>query len=184
MKKYVVLLRGINVGGKNKLSMSQIKSCLETEGFENVTTYIQSGNIVLTSDLSENSICKKIESVLSQEFKLDSQLIKVLAISEKAFRKIVANAPKKFETENPDYRYDVIFLIDVSMNEATKQIEVRDGIEKLWYGDNVIYFQRPSVSNPNATKGYLVKITTKPIYKSITIRNWKTTNNLIELLDK
>lgn len=50
MKSYIVLLRGINVGGKNKVSMAALKLCLEGLGFVNVTTYIASGNVLLDTD--------------------------------------------------------------------------------------------------------------------------------------
>jgi uncharacterized protein (DUF1697 family) len=52
MARYVALLRGINVGGKNPIKMTDLKACFEAEGFEDVATYIQSGNVVFTSDRS------------------------------------------------------------------------------------------------------------------------------------
>ena len=51
--KYVALLRGINVGGNNKVSMTELKTCLEEAGFENVSTYINSGNVLFESEAND-----------------------------------------------------------------------------------------------------------------------------------
>ena len=78
---YVILMRGINVGGQNKIAMSKLKPFLEEQGFENVTTLLQSGNVVLRSKLATGAIGRKIEKTLPSAFTLDSSLIKVLALS-------------------------------------------------------------------------------------------------------
>ena len=75
MFTYIVLLRGINVGGKNKVSMAELKVGLEELGFTNVKTYINSGNVILDSKLTNKTIAKKIETILPQKFKLDSEMI-------------------------------------------------------------------------------------------------------------
>ena len=83
MKTYVILLRGINVGGKNKISMAELKALLEEEGCEDIVTYIQSGNVVLRSDLPAKMLGAKIEKSLPKKFKLDSSLIKIVALPQK-----------------------------------------------------------------------------------------------------
>ncbi len=79
MKKYIVLLRGVNVGGKNLLPMNELKELLEESGFKGVSTYIQSGNIVLMS--SQNPEVK-VKALIQSKFGFSAQ---VLAISEKNF---------------------------------------------------------------------------------------------------
>jgi uncharacterized protein (DUF1697 family) len=64
MQGYIVLLRGINVGGKNKIPMTELKRCLEEAGCENVMTYIQSGNVILQSNLDAAGLSQKIEELL------------------------------------------------------------------------------------------------------------------------
>ena len=59
MIKYIALLRGINVGGKNKLSMKELKKTLEENGFQDVVTYINSGNIIFTSDNLDIELMKR-----------------------------------------------------------------------------------------------------------------------------
>ena len=81
LKTYIVLLRGINVGGKNKVPMSDLKKCLEELGFSNVSTYIASGNVILESDKHPTEIKDLIEEALPASFKLHSDLIKVLVLS-------------------------------------------------------------------------------------------------------
>lgn len=181
MKRYVILLRGINVGGKNKIPMQDLKLCLEELEFENVVTYIQSGNVILRSSLDEKAVGEKIEAILTKKFKLDSEIIKALALEYKTYKKIVTDAPKKFGQDPTNFRDNVIFLMQVAPEEAMKQVSVREGVDEVWAGNRVLYFRN---SIPNATKSHLNRITTQLFYKSITIRNWNTTVKLLELLEK
>lgn len=181
MNSYVILMRGINVGGKNKIPMAELKLYLEEQGFENVVTYIQSGNVVLRSDLDAEALSAEIEDMLPRKFKLDSSIIRVVALEYKTFKKIVTQAPKEFGNDNASYRYNVIFLINSSPSKAMEQIDARQGVDDVWQGDKAIYFRN---SIPNASKSRLSRITQQPIYQSITIRNWNTTTKLLKLLEE
>jgi uncharacterized protein (DUF1697 family) len=183
MKTYVILMRGINVGGKNKIPMAELKQFLEDQGFEDVVTYIQSGNVVLRSELDAKTLGAKIEKSLPKKFKLDSAIIKILALDRKTFKKVVAQAPKEFGKDDSNYRYYVLFPMETRTSEAIKEIDVRQGIDKAWQGDAAIYYRLPSLTSPNATKSYLNKVTQKPIYAAITMRNWNTTIKLLEILE-
>jgi uncharacterized protein (DUF1697 family) len=183
MKTYVILLRGINVGGKNKIPMTALKVFLEEQGFEDVVTYIQSGNVVLRSDLDAETLSAKIENSLPKKFKLDSSLIKILALDRKTFKKVIAQAPKEFGKDDSNYRYYVLFLMGTRTSEAIKEIDVRQGIDEAWRGQAAIYYRLPSLTSPHATKSYLNKVTQKPIYAAITMRNWNTTTRLLEILE-
>lgn len=182
LKSYVVLLRGINVGGKNKLSMSELKSCLTDNGFRQVNHYIQSGNIVLQSDLSDKEISSKIETLLSENFTLDSSIIRVLALESGAYNQIIDSAPADFGIEDKNYRYEVIFLMDISTEIAMREVDARKDIDTVWQGKAVIYYRRPGSENPDYTKSYLSKLVKKKIYQSVTIRNWNTVKKLSGLL--
>ena len=183
MSSYVILLRGIDVGGKNKISMVELRQCLDEQGFEDVITYIQSGNVVLSSSLDTGAIREKIESALPRNFRLDSSIIKVLPLDHKTFKEVITQAPQDFGNDATNYRYYVIFLMDIDSSEAIKQIDVHDGVDKAWQGDKVIYYRLPSLSSPNATKIHLGKMTQKPLYQSTTIRNWNTIVNLLRILE-
>jgi uncharacterized protein (DUF1697 family) len=178
--RYVILLRGINVGGKNKLSMAALKTCLEELGYESVATYINSGNVVLDSKKSAAAIEAEIEKVLPKTFKLDSELIRVLALTKAQFKAAVAGRPKGFGDEPGKYHSDAIFLMGGKVAEAVKAFSPREGVDQLWPGKGVIYHQRLSAQR---TKSRLNRIMATPFYKAMTIRNWATTSKLLEMLD-
>jgi len=81
MSRYLVLLRGINVGGRNKVPMAALRELLESHGHTNVSTYIASGNVILSSDRSAGAIKREIEAELPKAFRLDSDLIAALVLS-------------------------------------------------------------------------------------------------------
>ena len=74
-KTYAVLLRGINVGGNNKLPMPALRTLLENAGYEGVTTYIQSGNVVLTSSLAEKALIRAVEKQIAEEHSLAIRVV-------------------------------------------------------------------------------------------------------------
>jgi uncharacterized protein (DUF1697 family) len=181
MSTYLVLLRGINVGGKNKVSMAALKKCLEELGFSNVSTYIASGNVILDSDKPVGEIKDQIEKVLPKSFKLDSALIKVLVLSRKQLQSVIDNKPKGFGEQPDKYHSDAIFLMDIDADEAMSIFAPREGVDEVWSGKGVIYSQRLSAQR---TKSRLSKIVVSPLYKSMTIRSWSTTTKLLELMKK
>lgn len=178
MNSYVILIRGINVGGKNKVSMARLKECLEELGFLDVSTYIASGNVILKSNKSATRIKAQIEKALPKNFKLDSELIKVLVLTHSQLQAVVGGKPKGFGEEPAKYHCDAIFLIDITPTQAMAVFSPREGVDKIWKGKNVIYSQRLSAQR---TKSRLNKIAGTPAYKSMTIRNWNTITKLLEL---
>lgn len=181
MKTYIILIRGINVGGKNKMPMADLRKCLEELGFANVSTYIASGNVILESDQKPAQIKAQIEKALVKSFTLDDELIKVLVLSRQQFEAVVVNKPAGFGDQPDTYHSDAIFLIDLDAAETMAVFNPREGVDKVWAGDGVIYSQRLSAQR---TKSRLSKIAASPAYKSMTIRSWSTTTKLLELLQK
>ena len=111
MTSYLALLRGINVGGKNKVSMAELRKLLEGLGFENVSTYIASGNVFLDSKLRAAKVADKIEAALPKTFKLDAELIRAAVLSAAELDAVVKNRPKGFGDEPAKYHSDTIFLM-------------------------------------------------------------------------
>jgi uncharacterized protein (DUF1697 family) len=179
MKRYVVLLRGINVGGKNKIPMAALKECLGDLGFTNVSTYIASGNVILESDKSADEIKTQIESTLPKSFKLDSELVKVLVLSQSQLQAVIDSKPKGFGEQPDKYHSDAIFLLGSDPTEAMAVFNPKEGVDEIWLGNGVIYSQRLSTER---TKSRLNSIVGTPAYKSMTIRNWNTTTKLLELI--
>src|SRR3954454_23031489 len=122
---YIVLLRGINVGGKNKVPMADLRTCLQERGYSNVTTYIASGNVILRADKSPVEIKADIETALLESFKLDSELISVLVLSRNQFQAIVDDRPNGFGEQPEKYHSDVIFLIGVDSAQAMRVFDPR-----------------------------------------------------------
>lgn len=179
MNSYVMLLRGINVGGKNKILMAGLVKCLDELGFSNVSTYIASGNVILESDKPAAEIEAQVEAALTKCFKLDSELIKVLVLSRKQLQAVVDNKPKGFGDQPEKYHSDAIFLMGIDSAQALPVFNPREGVDKVWPGDGVIYSQRLSAER---TKSRLGVIAMSPLYKSMTIRSWTTTIKLLDIL--
>lgn len=177
--KYVGLLRGINVGGKNKIPMIELKACLESLGYTNVRTYIASGNVLFESPKKPAQLTEEIQNELPKKFALDSQLIKIVLLTEPQLRKVLEQAPDGFGSEPAKYHTDVIFMMDISTDDAFTVFNPREGVDRIWQGDLAIYSQRLSAER---TKSRLNTIMASPLYKSMTIRTFTTTKKLFELL--
>ncbi len=181
MNTYGILLRGINVGGKNIVPMADLRKCMEEQGFSNVSTYIASGNLILKSDKDAAEVKAQIERALPENFKLDDGFVKVLVLTHKQLQAIVENKPEGFGEQPELYHSDAIFLMGISPVQVLSAFEPRQEVDKVWSGDGVIYAQRLSSQR---TKSRLNKIMETPFYKSMTIRNWNTTTKLLEMLKK
>ena len=179
MKKYVALLRGINVGGKNLIKMTDLKACFEALAFESVITYIQSGNVLFSTDKSDQArLTIQIEEALSKTFNYKSR---VVLRSHKQMKEIVARAPKSFGNDPATYRYDVIFLkAPLTAVEAMKSVTAKEGVDQAFAGQGVLYFSR-LISK--ASQSHLTRIIGMPVYQDMTIRNWNTTSRLLNMME-
>lgn len=176
---YLILLRGINVGGKNLVSMASLKLCLEGLGYANVTTFIASGNVIVQSTKSPRAIKTQIEQTLPKKFKLHSGLIKVLVVSRQQLQSVIDRQPKNFGQQSKKYHSDVIFLMDITVAQALPVFTPRPGVDTIWPGPGVIYSQRLSAQR---TKSRLNRMMSSPLYKFMTIRTWNTTTSLLRMM--
>ena len=184
MAQYAALLRGINVGGNNLIKMADLKRCFEELGLGDVTTYIQSGNVlfeaaeVLAYGRGPADLSARIEEALSEWFGYRARIV---LRSHGQMRAIVADAPAGFGSQPDRYRYDVVFLrAPLTAAEAMQDLRTREGVDQAFAGDGVCYFSR-LISR--AAQSYLSRIVALPVYQSMTIRNWNTTVNLRALMD-
>jgi uncharacterized protein (DUF1697 family) len=180
MNTYVILLRGINVGGRNVVPMAGLREHLEELGFPNASTYIASGNVILKSSNRPDKTKSLIEEALPRRFKLDSELIKVLVLTRNQLQAVIDKKPKGFGEQPEKYHSDAIFLMGIDAVQAMAVFDPREGVDKVWPGDGVIYSQRLSAQR---TKSRLNKIIGSEVYKSMTIRNWNTTTRLLKILE-
>jgi uncharacterized protein (DUF1697 family) len=178
--RYLVLLRGINVGGRNKVPMAALRELLVSHGHTAVSTYIASGNVILTSDQSAAAIKRELETALPKTFKLDSDLVAVLVLTLAQLRAVVRKRPKGFGDQPTRFHSDAVFLIDIDAKTALQVFDPRPGVDEVWPGPGVIYSQRVSAQR---TKSRLGKIVGTPAYKSMTIRSWQTTLALLQRME-
>ena len=181
MKTYLILLRGINVGGRNPVPMARLRGLFEDLGYSDVSTYIASGNVLLRSDNAPAELKAQIEAALPTTFDLHSERIDVLVLTLAELRSVVAHKPDGFGEQPETYSSDAVFLIGIDAAEAMQVFDPRPGVDTVWPGDGVIYSQRLSAQR---TKSRLGKIVGTPAYKSMTIRSWSTTTRLLEMLER
>jgi uncharacterized protein (DUF1697 family) len=180
MNVYVALLRGINVGGNNLIRMVALKACFEAQGFREVVTYIQSGNVVFAaSGANQPQLTLSIEKALSKAFAYQSR---VVVRSLEQMKKTVAKAPKGFGRQPTLYRYDVVFLKDpLTPAAALKSVSVKPGVDRVWAGERELYSSR-LISK--AAQSRLSRVVGTPAYQNMTIRNWNTTGKLLALMER
>ena len=181
MHTYVVLLRGINVGGKNTIPMARLKDCLEELGYSGVSTYIASGNVILKTHQRPAQTKTRIERALPTRFHLDSDLIRALVLTPGQLRAVIDNKPRGFGEQPEKYHSDAIFLIGIDSTRAMSAFNPREGVDKVWPGTGVIYSQRLSSLR---TKSRLNRVLATPEYKFMTIRSWNTTTKLHDLVKR
>lgn len=177
LNRYLALLRGINVGGKNTIKMNELKFSFEEMGFRNVTTYIQSGNVLFDSnETNQLQLIQQIEKKVSERYNYNS---KVVLLSQQALIQIANAAPKGFGEYPDEYRYDVIFLKPpLTAEESLLKIKTKEGVDFVTAGDGVLYFSRLS---SQSSQSQMTKMIGAAIYKEMTIRNWNTTSKLCDL---
>lgn len=179
MNIFLILIRGINVGGKNNVPMAKLRKCLEEAGFSHVFTYIASGNVILKSTKQVSEVQALVEAALSENFELEDGFVKVLVLTRNQLQAIIDHKPHGFGEQADKFHSDTIFLMGIDSAQAMAAFNPREGVDEVWSGDGVIYSQRLSAQR---TKSRLNRIMMNPVYKSMTIRNWNTTTKLLEIL--
>jgi uncharacterized protein (DUF1697 family) len=176
---HVALIRGINVGGKNAVPMARLREALVAEGFADARTYIQSGNVVLAAPgQTEGAVNEAVEAVLEREFGVETV---VVTLTADAVRTTVGEAPPGFGDAPDDYRYDVIFVRPgIVPAEVLPRVRCREGVDDAWAGERALYFRRLEALR---TKSYLNRVLELSEYRSMTIRNWRTTLAVQAMLD-
>src|SRR5918996_2739056 len=180
MASYVALLRGVNVGGKNLIKMAELRAAFEAAGFEDVATYIQSGNVLFRAARSSTAgLERRIEGMLSREFGYQAS---VVLRSSTQMRAVVDGAPEGFGAEPGTYLYDVVFLkAPLTAAAALKAVPTHPEVDQLSSGRGALYFSRLA---SRAVQSRLNRVASLPAYKYMTIRNWNTTTKLLRLMEE
>ncbi len=177
MKTYVLLLRGINVGGNNRVEMAVLRQVLERSGYERVETYINSGNVIFNADNIPKA--NELQELLKTTFGLD---IPVLVMPGEMITNIAAAIPDAWINDRESRKSDVIYLFNES-NRATilDEIKHKPEIESFIYVDGALI---TTIERVVQAKGSLLKIIGTPLYKTMTIRNVTTARKLAELVNR
>lgn len=179
--RYVLLLRGINVGKTNKVVMADLKKNLAAIGFENPVSYINSGNLFFDSKEPE----KKIKELLTTHFNdtYDFPLPFTLIRSD-ILQKEADKLPDWWQDETA-YRRDVLFYLPNADREKIKAETLSwiDEKEHLYFGETAFFYSNHNQAD-YLSSNYHKKLIESAFYKSLTIRNGKTFQKIIELANK
>lgn len=173
--KYVAFLRGINVGGKNKIKMETLREVCSALGYENVKTYINSGNIIFeTAETGDKILAGKIEAAIEKEFGLK---IKTIVRSIDEIKELVENNPFAGEFENDK---DVhVFFLNEEMPAEKSELLLSNNTENERYfvrSREIFCHLRIGVLDSLMGKDYIAK----KLKISSTARNWRTVNKILE----
>ena len=176
---YVALLRGVNVGGKNRVEMKRLKTAFEEAGFESVRTYINSGNVIFSTTRRAKAT---LESLIEDVIEKDAGFrVPVVVRDLKSMRAVVKAMPKSWANDGKT-KCDVLFLWDdVNRPSVVKKLKYRPEIEDVKYVSGALIWR---VDQKNATRSGLMRLAGTPLYKRMTIRNANTARKLLELMEE
>jgi uncharacterized protein (DUF1697 family) len=176
--KQIVLLRGVNVGGRNRVPMPALREALEAAGLENVVTYVQSGNVVLDSGAKPDALAREVEAVIADAFELD---IAVVVRTRAQLAKVVRRDPLG-DLADQDKLYQVSFCAEKPPKEAVAEVGERavEG-ERLLLDGREIYAWFPHGVGRSKLAAQLSK---QKLGTVVTARNWTTVKKLLALADE
>lgn len=176
MANSLALLRGINVGGNTLIKMADLRSALADDGFEDVRTYINSGNVIFKTAAGYDA--RRVEKVITKHF---GHEVEVVVFTDKQWKAIIKAAPKTWGRDEKS-KHNLLALLDAGeMKTVVAGIgELREGLETLDAGKGVLY---QSIAIDSVGKGATgSKMASKAAYKRMTVRNYNTSVKLAELL--
>lgn len=175
--RFVALLRGINVSGQKSIKMADLKNMFEASGFQNVRTYVQSGNVVFDyMDIEISELCKVVESLIKDTFGFD---VSVIILESNELDAIVNNNPFIKEPEIEHDKLHITFLSELPDDLAVLKLEVKkEDNEKFLIDKKAIYLYCPN--------GYGRTKLTNTVFErklktTATTRNIKTVNCLLDM---
>lgn len=174
--KFIALLRGINVGGKNKVAMPELRACFEEAGFTNVTTYINSGNVLFeTTHTDRVKLVAVCEEAIEKRFGFR---IVCAVVSAPELKEALKQAPAWWGSG--DAKHNAIFVIaPKTVDEIMAEVgEAKPEYEKVAAYHPVIFWSAPLKTFGRTRYSTIVGTSA---YQFVTIRNANTTRKLDEL---
>ena len=180
--KYIAFLRGINISGKNKTSMPELKKLLEENNYQNVLTYLNSGNIIFECNINnKQTIMNNIHTLIKTKFILD---IPVYITTDKELEDILNNSPKWWGSNNKEIYDNLIFIIPPTKYEEVYNTigSPKEGLEQIEEYNNCIFWSFDL--NNYRKSNWWVKTASTDIKDKITIRTANTMKKILEICQK
>ena len=176
MTTQLALLRGINVGGKNKVEMSRLKAVFESIGATEVRTYINSGNVIFRHKRARSRLRTAIEKEIEDEFGFPVRIVLRDLEEVKSLTKAIPASWK----EDSTMRCYVMFLWEtVDDPSVLDQITIKDGLDDVKYLPGAIVWR---VDRDVLTRSGMMRLTSGDLYKQMTIRNVNTVRKLADMM--
>lgn len=177
MERGIVLLRGINLGPRNRIAMPELRAALTEAGYENVRTYVQSGNVVLDTDQAPAELESAVEALIKTRFKLD---IAVVARTRDELAEVVKRNPLAEAATDPK-RYQVSFLAEELDRERVSELnQAATESEQLVALGRELYAWHP---DGVARSKLWAKLAGTGLGVKATARNWNTVETLLAMAD-
>jgi uncharacterized protein (DUF1697 family) len=172
--KYVVLLRGVNVGGNKRVEMSKLKKAFEDAEYENVSTYINSGNVIFESKRKVSAT--ELEKLLNKTFGFEIAIIIRDASNIQKLCKAISSA----WTNDDDQKTDICFLGDAyDSEESIGYLKLNADVDRVKYIDGALVW---NIHRTDYAKSGMHTFIGTPLYKNMTARNVNTVRKLGELM--
>lgn len=174
MTTYAALLRGINLGAHKKIAMGDLRAALESLGYGDVETYLQSGNAIFTTEKAEATVGREIETAVKSRF---GHEVKVLVRAPDELAAVVAGNPFPEAATEPT-RVHVAFLSATPDDKRMARIEpAAFAPDELHLGDRAIYLRYPNGAGRTKLTNDLLE---RRLGVTSTSRNWNTVSALLE----
>lgn len=180
--KYIVLLRGVNISGKNKVSMSKLKQLLEENNYQNVSTYLNSGNIIIESNINNKElIIENISKIIEFNFNIK---IPIYIMTVPELEDILNNSPSWWGTTNKEIYDNLIFIIPPTTYEEVYNTigSPKEDIDQIEEYHNTIFWSFVLKDYHKST--WWIKTASTSITNKITIRTANTMKKLLQLSQK
>lgn len=179
MKTFISMLRGINLGAKNRIAMPALKNLYETLDLANVVTYVQSGNVVFDSpQADEAQLADALTTVIQQTLGLD---VPVLVRDRDCFERLIVGNPFVARDEDAT-KFHITFLAELPAPALTEKLAVPPGCtDEFVLEDRELYLFCPGGYGETKLSNSFFERKLKTI---ATTRNWKTVNALYEMTNR
>lgn len=180
--KYIVLLRGVNISGKNKVSMPKLKQLLEENNYQNVSTYLNSGNIIIESNINNKElIIENISKIIEFNFNIK---IPIYIMTAPELEDILNNSPSWWGTTNKEIYDNLIFIIPPTTYEEVYNTigSPKENIDQIEEYHSTIFWSFVLKDYHKST--WWIKTASTSITNKITIRTANTMKKLLQLSQK